>query len=325
MADYRSVLGLLAGGGFCSGEEIGRRLGVSRAAVWKHLQKLEELDINIESVRGRGYRLVQPLELIDPKAVFAGLSGEAATLVDHFELLESVDSTNRHALDAGLRGDGCYVCTAERQTAGRGRRGKAWISPYGRNIYLSIARRFESGIGAIEGLSLAVGVETVAALQSRGAADLALKWPNDILWRGAKVAGILLEIAGNPEGPTTVVVGIGINVSMSAALARGIDQPWADLASMPGADAGRNGLLTALLDRLLPMLVRFERDGFGPWRERWESIDAFRDALVVLKIGERAVAAGRARGVDETGAIALDTGDGLRYFNGGEISLREAR
>ncbi len=319
-----SLLPLLASGDVVSGQELADALGVSRTAVWKQLKKLEDLGLAIESVKGRGYRLPGGLDLLREDAVRAALSRQSADLLFDLDIHQSIGSTNAEAMAqiAAGRGSG-YVCTAEQQSAGRGRRGREWVSPYGRNLYLSAVWEYEQGAAVLEGMSLAVGVVVARALASCGVQGVQLKWPNDVLYKGAKLGGILLEMTGDPAGECQVVVGIGLNVAMPEQVAGGIDQAWTDVGRISGtASPGRNILLAAVIDELLPMLATFESGGFGPWRDEWLELDAFKGTEVVLHSGAQQLA-GTARGVDGRGALQLETATtGVQSVFGGEISLR---
>lgn len=318
------LMRIFADGDFHSGEELGALLGVSRTAVWKQLQKLQEsTGLAFESVKGRGYRLVGGLELLDRTLLEQALSSEARNLLTELQLLDQVDSTNRLALSRAQEGVGRgAVFVAEQQSAGRGRRGRHWVSPFGRNIYCSVLWEFDGGAAALEGLSLAVGVAAARALQASGVESVALKWPNDVVWNGRKLAGILLEMAGDAAGRCQVVIGIGINVAMTeSSQAAAIDQPWVDVRTAAGRAVSRNQLLADLLSALLPMLVRFETTGFAAVREEWMRLDSFAGREVAVHLGDRIVL-GIAAGVSETGALLLDTPQGRQIFHGGEVSLR---
>lgn len=319
-----TLLPLLASGEFCSGQDLANALGVSRTAVWKQVSKLaRESGIHIESVKGRGYRLPGGIDLLDKADVALGLNPSTAALLSCLQVLESVDSTNAEIMRQIGQGSGPgLVCTAEQQTAGRGRRGRQWVSPFAGNIYLSILWEFHQGAAALEGLSLAVGVAVARALGGCGLPPVQLKWPNDILFEGAKLGGVLLEMTGDAAGVCQLVVGVGLNVSMPLASASEIDQAWTDLDTIaPGRHPGRSALVAALLNELLPLVAGFEAGGFTPWRESWESLDAYAGQTVVLNTGSQQLA-GIARGVDERGALQLETTSGVQSVYGGEISLR---
>ncbi|MEW7983040.1 MAG: bifunctional biotin--[acetyl-CoA-carboxylase] ligase/biotin operon repressor BirA [gamma proteobacterium symbiont of Phacoides pectinatus] len=321
--DY-TIIRLLADGRFHSGEGLAARLGISRASVWKRLRQVEQqLGLDIHAVRGRGYRLAQPLELLDEALLRAGLDRSVLERIDRIDLHDHIDSTNSYLMGlAPEQQHPVQVCLAELQTAGRGRRGRAWVSPYGCNIYLSIGWLYPMGPGHLSGLSLLAGIAVVRALESLGIEGAGLKWPNDILREGRKLAGLLLEVSGEHAGPSRVVLGLGFNLRLSREAARAIDQPWIDLASIPGsAGIGRNRLAAQLLNQLIAMLGRFEGEGLAPWVEEWTRLDLYYGQPVILQMGQRRVA-GVHQGIDPSGALLLESQGALQTFHGGEISLR---
>ncbi len=320
-----TLLPLLASGDYCSGQALAEHLGISRTAVWKQLNALGELGLQIESVKGRGYRIPGGIDLLDEDRVRGGLQPGVADLLSRLELLETIDSTNAQVMRQLAAGAGAgLVCSAEQQTAGRGRRGRTWVSPFARNLYLSVAWQYHQGAAALEGLSLAVGVAVARALAANDLPPVQLKWPNDVVYRGAKLGGVLLEMTGDAAGACQVIVGVGLNVAMPDEAAVAIDQAWTDIDTLGGGvRPGRNALLAALLNELLPLLAGFEQEGFAPWRDEWLALDAFADKPVVLHTGAMDMA-GIARGVDARGALQLETATGLQSIYGGEISLRHA-
>ncbi|MGQ9427498.1 bifunctional biotin--[acetyl-CoA-carboxylase] ligase/biotin operon repressor BirA [Gilvimarinus sp. F26214L] len=318
-----AVLALLADGETHSGEELGQALGVSRTAVWKQLKKLEDLGIRVHSVKGQGYRVEKGLELLDAERIREQLTPGAARLLTELDLCGSVDSTNTRALQRAQSGSARgLICLAEHQSAGRGRRGRQWVSPYGRNIYLSLVWEFTAGAAAMEGLSLAVGVAIVRALGAQGVDGVQLKWPNDVLWQGRKLAGVLLEMTGDAAGHCQVVVGVGINVAMLASEAKDIDQDWISLDAIHKG-VSRNKLAADLLNHLLPMLANYQQQGFAPLREEWESLDCFGGREVEIHAGDT-VTVGQVAGVSDTGALRLNTAAGEELIYGGEASLRRS-
>ncbi len=317
-----SLLQVLADGAFHSGEELGESLGVSRSAVWKQLKKLESLGVRCHSVRGRGYRLPGGLDLLNEARIKQGLSADALRQLRRISLNLTSDSTNSEAMQAAQQGDaqGCLYL-AERQTAGRGRRGRTWVSPFARNLYFSLVWPFSGGVASLEGLSLAVGVALARALDRYGVPTVQLKWPNDLLFEGRKLAGILLEMTGEPGGACQVVIGVGVNVQMPDEVAQAIDQPWIDLQRAGVVDIDRNALLAQIVEELLQVLAVFTRDGFAPFVEEWQQRNAHAGRDVVLETGAHRFR-GRCVGVDGAGALLLDTAEGRRTFHGGELSLR---
>lgn len=316
-----SLIKILADGEFHSGESLGVALGVTRAAVWKRLQGLTALGVAVESIKGRGYRIPGGLCLLDQEAILAQITADSRSLLANLSCLDEVDSTNQYLLSAqACRGD---VCLAERQTAGRGRRGRTWSSPFGQNMYLSLRWQYEQGVTALEGLSLAVGVIVADVLiQEFGVEGLHLKWPNDLLLGGSKLGGVLVEVGGDLTGDCAVVVGVGLNVCMSNAVVPAIEQSWTDLLQA-GVRVDRNILSAKMISRLLPALASYPRQGFAPYRQRWLEYAAFIDQYVVLTTQARAVT-GILRGVDSSGALVVDMGNERQVFSGGEISLRQA-
>lgn len=321
--DIRAILELMSDGQYHSGKALGDLLGVSRTAVWKHLQKLEAYGLPLESVKGKGYCVPGGLELLDEESIRGWLNPAARSFLSDLDICQSVNSTNVRAMeranDAGAHG---YVCLAEHQTQGRGRRGRHWVSPFGQSLYCSIVVEFEGGAAALEGLSLAVGVALVRAAQALGADGVGLKWPNDVLWGGRKLAGILLEMTGDPAGVCQVVVGVGLNVKMAELADQDIDQPWVDMNQiLPGVS--RNQLASEVLNQLLPLLSVYGREGFGSFRAEWERAHVYAGKAVRLKTASEDIQ-GVVVGVSGSGALRLDVGGAIEEFNGGEVSLRGA-
>lgn len=323
LAPLRPLLRLLADGEVHSGEALGEVLGVSRAAVWKQLQKLEPLGLRVESVKGRGYRLPDGLDLLDADDIHRQLSTATAELLTQLQVFDQVDSTNARLLAALETGGGHgEVMLAEQQTAGRGRRGRVWESPFASGVSISIGWQFSGGVQLLEGLSLAVGVALARALARFEVPDVRLKWPNDVWCRGRKLAGVLLELSGDLTDRCAVVIGIGLNMRLPAAAAAAIDQPWIDLAEVrPGIS--RNALVAAMLDELLPMLAAYPQAGFAGWQKEWLALDQFAGAEVCLQSAQQRWC-GTERGVDGSGALLLEIDGERKAFHGGEVSLRPA-
>ena len=308
-----TLLKLLKDGRFHSGQALGAALGVSRSAVWKQLQNLEEdLDLSIHKVRGRGYQLSSPLELLDPE-----LLKDCAwpSYIHH-----SLDSTNAEALRMVGRGVAApFVVLAERQTAGRGRRGRRWVSPFAENIYYSLVLPVIGGMRQLEGLSLVVGLAVLSALRDTGVSGGGLKWPNDVLVGNKKIAGILLELVGDPADVCHVVLGIGINVNMKSSSA--VDQAWTSTYLEVGRVMDRNDLIKALGKSLQSYLKLHEVSGFSAVKAEWERHHLWQDREVSLIAGAHEVV-GRVLGVDQQGALRMNVNGVEKVFSGGELSLR---
>ncbi len=316
------ILRVLADGQFHSGEALASILGQSRTSVWKALQKAAGLGVEIYAVRGRGYRLEAPVELLDYKAIQQCLSPEMAASIAGIEVHWILPSTNSYLLNRGNAESGnASVCIAEIQTQGRGRRGRNWVSPFGGNIYLSFLSRFQSGAVGLGGVSLVASVAVIRALQRLGVPDVGLKWPNDILARGRKLAGILLEVVGESSGPCTVVTGVGLNYRMPAMSAKAIDQDWIDIASLSEGLPGRNRLVAAIIEELVNAYDIFTHGGLVRFLDEWHELDCYRGQSVILQ-GVNGALQGIENGVDEQGALRLALADGVHTFHSGEVSLR---
>lgn len=315
------LLKRLADGQFHSGRELGECLGISRTAVWKQIRALEELGLEVYCVRGRGYRIPGGVDLLDVQCLEVLLLPQVRQRLEQLQLQLTTGSTNELALEGLRHGVHGALYMAEQQTQGRGRRGRRWISPFASGLYFSIAWRFRCGVAALEGLSLVVGLALKRVLDAAGFQQVGVKWPNDLLVAGRKLAGVLIEVTGDTAVESQLVIGIGINAALSDDVSGAIDQPWADLRQQ-GVPIQRTDLLAALLNELVPVLSQFESEGFGHFRDEWMSADVFRHQPVRVQTGADAYLTGIAAGVNESGALLLQTEQELRTLHGGEVSLR---
>jgi BirA family biotin operon repressor/biotin-[acetyl-CoA-carboxylase] ligase len=317
-----AVLRLLEDGEFHSGEALGRSLGVTRGTVSNALAQVEDLGLDVYKVHGRGYRLLTPVQWLTRERILGHLGGQARRF--ELEIVDETGSTNTDMLERAMHGARSgSVLVAESQTQGRGRRGRDWHSSPGGALTFSILWRFDQGAGFLSGLSLAVGIALTRVLRKHGATDVMLKWPNDLLWRYLKLAGILIELAGDVMGPTVAVIGIGINLRLPESVKARVDQPIVDLAKM-GVKAERNLMFAKLLLELGNVLQKFHAEGFLPFREEWDQLHAYRDKMVRVRMPDRSEIEGRVQSVGEDGALLLHTRTGVRKFYGGELSLRGA-
>jgi len=312
------LLAILADGAFHSGSDLGRTLGMSRSAVWKHMRRLEELGLEVYSVKGRGYRVPGGLDLLDIEQLQQAL----ATIegLAELELATEIDSTNARALQRLQQGVPAGLYVAEYQHGGRGRRGRQWLSPLASSLCFTLAWRFNTGPAALEGLSLAVGVALQRALVRLGLSDVALKWPNDLLVDDAKLAGILIELSGDAAGECQVAIGVGLNVRLPDNLLEQLDQPATDLQSL-GFAGTRGVLLVELVTELVDVLNGFETGGFAPLRADWEAANAFAGRPVRLTSGNHSYE-GMCVGVTDQGGLRLGMAQGEEVFHGGEVSVR---
>ncbi|HYG08178.1 MAG TPA: bifunctional biotin--[acetyl-CoA-carboxylase] ligase/biotin operon repressor BirA [Stenotrophomonas sp.] len=320
--DDRALLARLALGRL-SGDALARDFGLTRAAVWKRIQNLRAAGIDIQGRAGEGYGLGYPVELLDRARILAALPEEAVEALDRLEIAWTLESTNTELLAQPVPEEGVSVLLAERQTGGRGRRGRQWASPLAAHIYLSLSRRFAGGLAQLAGLSLAVGVAAAEALRAAGFADVGLKWPNDLLVGERKLGGLLIEGGGELGGPARAVIGLGINVHMPESFAAGIGQPWIDLDAMAGAPQSRNAIVANLLAHLLPALDLFDAQGLAPFLPRYAALDLLAGRKVRVEEAGRHHE-GEALGLAEDGALRVLGEGGERHFHAGEVSVRPA-
>ena len=305
---------ILSDGEFHSGEQLGESLGMSRAAINKHIQTLKTWGLDIYTVTGKGYSLPAPMQLLNEEAILAQLHQP------NLAIIPVIDSTNQYLLERMNELQSGDACIAEYQQAGRGRRGRQWFSPFGANLYLSMYWRLEQGPAAAMGLSLVIGIVIAETLQQLGAQDVRVKWPNDLYLQDRKLAGILVELTGKTGDAAQIVMGAGINLAMRGADTAQINQGWINLQEA-GIAINRNDLAAKLINSLHEALPIFERDGLAPFTERWKALDNFLDRPVKLLIGEREIH-GIARGIDKQGGLLLEQDGEVKSWVGGEISLR---
>lgn len=318
----QQLLQTLSDGRFHSGQSLAEVAGCSRTAIWKRLQKLQaELGLSVDAVKGKGYRLQKPLHLLDKNQILGMLSQDAGPVPELVEVVLQLGSTNTRAQELILRSTANMALVfAEHQSAGRGRRGREWVSPFGCNLYMSLAMRFELPITALAGLSLSAGVVIAEYLSNKGVEGIGLKWPNDLYLNGAKFGGLLLEAQGETSGPSSAVVGLGLNLVQTAEMEARIDQPYTSLQSL-GICLDRSVLAGGLANTLLQMCDTYLLDGITPFIDRWARFDIFRGQHVCLS-GPSLSVHGTCEGVAPDGGLLLRTQQGLQTFHSGELSLR---
>lgn len=323
--EERALLLRLADGPV-AGTALARELGLTRAAVWKRIVALREAGVAIRAHVREGYSLAQPLDLLDANAIRAALPVELRKDVTELDVLWSIDSTNSELLRRATPAHSCAVLLAERQTGGRGRRGRTWASPLAAHVYLSLARRFEGGLARLGGLSLVAGIAAAEALHALGLAEVRLKWPNDLVVADAaglrKLGGLLVEGGGEAGGAARAVIGLGLNVRMPSAVAAGIDQPWIDLAGLRSPPPPRNAVAAMLLAHLLPALRLFDARGLAPFLPRYAALDVLAGRAIRVHEASGAFDA-VALGLADDGALRLrDAEGGERHVHAGDVSVR---
>lgn len=312
-----NLLSILNDNTFHSGETLGVTLGISSAEISNHIKVLTTLGLDILSVRGKGYCLSQRLMLLNTQKIREQLDSTHSADV---EVLNVIGSTNQYLKDKSIDVENGHTCLAEAQTAGRGRHGRKWVSPYAASLYLSMHWSFSGGYSVLGGLSLAIGVAIVDALNQCGVQGIQLKWPNDIYAQGKKLAGVLIEVEGKIGCNCKAIIGVGLNVALPKNV-QIIDQPWIDLAQLTDPLINRNFLAGTLINELARSLTLFERDGLKPFISKWRALDIYANKAVKLIIGTQSIT-GINQGIDENGAILLETELGVKAYHGGEISVR---
>ncbi len=310
------LIALLANGEFHSGEQLGETLGMSRAAINKHIQTLRDWGVDVFTVPGKGYSLPEPIQLLNAKQILGQLDGGSVAV------LPVIDSTNQYLLDRIGELKSGDACIAEYQQAVPWSPGRKWFSPFGANLYLSMFWRLEQGPAAAIGLSLVIGIVMAEVLRKLGADKVRVKWPNDLYLQDRKLAGILVELTGKTGDAAQIVIGAGINMAMRRVEESVVNQGWITLQEA-GINLDRNTLATMLIRELRAALELFEQEGLAPYLSRWEKLDNFINRPVKLIIGDKEIF-GISRGIDKQGALLLEQDGIIKPWMGGEISLRSA-
>lgn len=310
----RQILAQLSSDSFKSGVEIADALSLCRSRIQQQVEALNQFGVDIYSVKGKGYRLASPLQLIDKTALVEGVDNRCF----YFDEIDSTNSFMLNHIDELQSGD---ICIAEYQSAGRGRHGKKWVSPYGHHLYATMFWQFNLPANKLMGMSLVVGCAIVKTLVDMGINNLGLKWPNDVYLDGKKLAGILIELGSNMTDAINMIIGFGVNMSMSQSQGALIDQPWSDLSGeqMPN----KTDFMINLHQQLKTHIQQFELQGLAPFLVFWHQYDLFKDKPIKLTLADNQVT-GICRGIDAQGCVLLETENGIKSMIGGEISLRAA-
>lgn len=305
----------LADGTVHSEASLCARLGISGGRLEQELSELPALGLELRRGDG-GVQLAEPLSLLDAGTILAGLTPDDRAAIAELIVLDQSDSTNSALRRREDPARGALVCLAEYQRAGRGRGRRRWVAPYAGGLCLSLRWEWDRGLSALAGFSLALGVAVARALAELGFSGMALKWPNDVLARGRKLAGILVESRG--DSPCRVVAGIGLNWRLRPVAADAIGQPWIDLATLaPESLPDRNRLAAGLIHHALAAQVEFAAAGLDPFVAEWRDADAFAGREIALETGGERIT-GRALGIAPDGRLLLATAAGERAFAAGE-------
>jgi BirA family biotin operon repressor/biotin-[acetyl-CoA-carboxylase] ligase len=312
------IIQQLASGDFVSGEKLGNDLGVSRAAIAKHIEAIAEMGLDIFRVTGKGYKLAKPLSLLSKEKISNLLESNDEQLEIH-RLIDSTNSYLLRRLPHQLQNG--QVCLAEFQSAGRGRRGRQWISPFGSHIYMSMYRYLEQGMSGAMGLSVVAALAVFDSIKALYHIDVELKWPNDVYLNGKKLAGILIDLEGQPLEACHCIIGIGLNLNMPDESAQLVDQPWSELSSMVTQPIDRNALAASLINHLNKRLIEHKESGLSNMLSQWHQHDIYFNKPIKIITGIKETF-GISRGIDNQGALLIESAGKISPVYGGEVSLR---
>jgi len=324
MVSLQELVKILVDGKYHSGTVLGREFGISRAAIGKNILKIEQnYNLTVFAVKGKGYRLNQPLELLHEDRVREKLTETTLKQLSQFEIFFDIDSTNRYLNNKSIDGASSgYLVLAEQQTKGMGRRGRTWVSPFASSLTLSLLWRFQYGPAQLGCLSLFIAVAIVRALTKAGAKDVGVKWPNDIYWKNKKLAGILLEMRGELSGPSAVVIGVGLNLSIPTANeeTKKIEQPWVDLETILDKKVDRNAFTALVINALFDVLneIPYEQNKL---LEEWQEMDVLKDQNIEITFADKTIS-GKALGIDRDGALRVRHEGKDIVCHSGEVSIR---
>jgi len=320
LALQRQLIQQLSDGKTYSGELLAEQAGISRAAIARHIAQLQSYGVDIYSIKGKGYKLSSPLQLLDAAQIRRHQTvGMAEVLLQH--ITDSTNSQMMKRIQEGQTIQKGSVLVAEAQTTGRGRRGKSWYSPFGANLYFSMYWQLEQGIQAAMGLSLVIGIAVAEVLETKFNLPVKLKWPNDIYLADKKLAGILIELAGQSHAQCDLVIGLGLNLKMPQQADQEICQAWTDLQQHLAQPVDRNLLIALLQQQIVAHLQTFEAYGFQSFSNSFNQRDQFFGRTVCLSSGDKQYC-GLCLGVDKQGGIVLEQAGQKQSFYGGELSLR---
>ncbi|MBH0093642.1 bifunctional biotin--[acetyl-CoA-carboxylase] ligase/biotin operon repressor BirA [Pseudoalteromonas sp. HL-AS2] len=320
-----AILNALNQGGFISGQVLGEQLGISRAAISKHIKSLQEMGLDIFKVTGKGYSLNSQVGLLNQAQIQQHYQALGATTakVEVHPIIDSTNSELMRRIQAKTELESGTVIVAEMQQLGRGRRGRVWQSPFGANLYYSYFWRLDDGIQAAMGVSIVVGLAVYDAIKALYNIEVELKWPNDIYLNKQKLAGVLVELDAQPQGPCQLVIGIGINLQMPESFSQHIDQAWTDL-SQHTQQLNKNQLVASLTYYLEQRLEQYSESGLQSMHQQWNALNAFAGECVELNTGHRSWR-GICEGIDSQGGIRIRQDGEVKSYYGGEISLRKAQ
>lgn len=318
-SNLKKLASLLSDCQFHDGETLGERVGLTRAAIWKMIHKLTDYGIAITSVKGKGYVVNEPLILLDKKTIQAALEPTLAKQID-LTVLESVNSTTthlRHHFNLAKKS----FCISECQTAGIGRLGRTWSSPFGLNLYFSYRHHFHCDIADLSGLSLATSIAVLKTLEKFGL-DCKIKWPNDIYCEDKKMAGNLIELIAESNGSCHAIISAGINVNMTHNADK-INQPWTSMRLQTAVLYDRNAIAAELIQQLITTLDHFSTQGLAFFKKTYDQYDYLYQRPVIIQQYQSTLE-GKAMGIDDAGRLLLQTAQGvITPISAGDASIKK--
>ena len=319
-----AILKILADGKFHSGQELADRIKVSRTAIWKQLNKIREKQLDVRAIKGKGYQLSEPLELLQVDRILKSISLKPGISIDTINILFSIDSTNQYLLDQlSTSPIHSSVVLTEHQQQGRGRGKNRWESGLGAGIYLSIGWQFALMPNSFSGLSLAVGAVIANCISELTGKFIGLKWPNDLIFEGSKLGGILIESRGQLAGRMDTVIGIGLNVNIFDGIRNKVDQDITDLKAVSGCILSRNELAANLISNIINLLTEYPDCGFVHYLQDWRVRDISRGKVASLNMAGNIIE-GTVVDVDDQGNLIMSIDGNLEKFSSGDLSLRMA-
>ena len=321
----QQVFGVLADGASHSAEQLASLHSVSPGAIRQAVSALKDLGLSIEAAPQHGYKLPAPLSPLDAARIERQLSPALRERLRYGEVRWMLPSTNSELLGNAAPPIGEFdFLLAEHQSAGRGRRARPWFAPPGGALCLSIGWSYAALPRGVSALSLAVGVCALRALRAHANLSVQLKWPNDLIARGRKLGGILIESRTESAGAAHVVIGVGINCALGAALTSRVQDSGTeatDLMALGALALDRNHLAASLLSEILSGVMEFERSGLASFAAEWSEADALIGRTVRLSLPD-AECIGVARGIDADGALCVEVDGAVRGFHSGDVSVR---
>jgi len=304
-----------------SGAALAAELGISRAAVWKRIEALRAMGLQIKARSGHGYGLESPPEWLNADAIAAALPAVLRDELAQLDVVWSLPSTNTALLTAPLPDAGCRVLLAEHQSGGRGRHGRAWVSPLGGQLAVSVLRGFDGGLARLGGLSLVAGIAVAEALHAAGYGEVRLKWPNDVLLDGAKLTGILVERHPLPQGNSATIIGIGINVVQAPSQA---DYAVTSLHARGFAFTPQQIFMVLSKAWSVNFDLWDKGRGFVHIREKWLRFAAgLGEKISVQMPGQRV--SGWFKTIDAAGQLVIETSDNVQVrISAGDVHFGDA-